>query len=376
MVADSGNSRLQRFNAATLAYVATLGNPALGPADNDYLGTPVAAAFDATSNLVLVADAGADNRIQVFDAMTYNYVLTLGTTGSTGTANTLFATPSGIATDPTHARIYVGDAKNDRVQVYAIGTTPILAAVLPGSRSVQLPGPATIFASVINSGTAALTGCQIALPVTAPSGLTLSYQTTNPTTNALTGTPNTPATIAGNNTVQTFLLAFQGTTPFVATNLALDYDCLGAAPASVTAGLDTIDLTLSTTPIADIIALAATISNNGIADIPTGGTGAFAVASTNVGVTGMIIASVDTGAASLPLTATICQSNPSTGQCLAAPAPSVTLNYTSGSTPTFSVFLNASAPIALNPAGSRAFVRFKDSTGAIHGSTSVAVQSP
>ena len=41
----------------------------------------------------------------------------------------------------------------------------------------------------------------------------------------------------------------------------------------------------------------------------------------------------------------------------------------------FSVFLQASGPIALDPASSRIFVRFKDSSGGLHGSTSVAVET-
>ena len=375
MVADSGNSRLQRFDARSFAYVGTLGNPTLGSTDNAYLGTPVTATFDATSNLVLVADAGPDNRIQVYDAMSYGYVLTLGSTGTTGTSNSLFSTPSGIVTDPVHSRMFAGDAKNNRVQVYSIGATPIVASVLPGARSVQLTTAATIFASVVNGGTTALSGCQISLPVTAKTGLTLTYQTTNPGTNALIGTANTPAIIAGNNAVQTFVLSFQGSAPFIATDLALDYDCLGTAPAPVMAGVDTVDLTLSTSPIADIIALAATASDNGIAGIPSGGTGAFAVASINFGATSAITASVDTGTATLPLTATICQSNPSTGQCLGAAAPSVTLNFTAGGTPTFSVFVRATGAIPFDPGNSRVFVRFKDGSGGQHGSTSVAVQT-
>jgi DNA-binding beta-propeller fold protein YncE len=373
MVADGGNGRLQLFDAGSLAYAATIGGLGLGTADNDYLGSPGTAAFDPANNLVLVADSGADARVQVFDAMTYTYVLTLGTTGAGGAGNSQFAGPSGIASDPAHARIFIGDRLNDRIQVYAIGPAVNFASVLPGSRSVELGTPATIFASMINAGTTALGGCQVALPVTAPDGLTLSYQTTNPATNALTGTPNTPATIAPNDGVQSFLVSLQGTSAFVAAAMPLDFDCSGVAPAAVTTGVDTLDLTLSATPIADIIALAATPSENGIVEIPSGGAAAFAVASSNVGAASLILASVDTGSATLPLTAVLCQSNPATGQCLATPAGSVPLSFAAGATPTFSVFLQVSGAIPLDPAKARVFVRFKDADGALHGSTSVAV---
>ena len=375
MVADSGNGRIQLYNAATAGFAGTVGGLGLGTGDNDFLGAPATAAFDPTSNLVLVADAGPDSRVQVFDALTYSYVLTLGTTGSAGPGNTQLNGPIGIAADPAHARLFIGDRQNDRVQAFSIAAPVVFASVLPDSRSVQLGSPATVFASMINAGSTALQNCQIALAATAPTGLTLSYQTTNSATNALTGTPNTPATIAGGNGLQSFLLIFQGTNAFSTAGLPLDFGCAGVAPAAVETGVDTIDLTLSTTPIADIIALAESASGNGVVSMAVGATGAFAVASDNVGAGASIIVSVDTGAAILPVTTTLCQSNPSNGQCLATATPTVTLNFAAGATPTFSIFPQATGAIAFNPATARLFVRFKDASGNLHGSTSLAVQT-
>jgi hypothetical protein len=183
---------------------------------------------------------------------------------------------SGVAAiDPAHARIVIGDARNDRVQVFSIDPLVNFAAVLPGSRSVMLGNTATIFASVINAGSTPLDNCRATLPVTAPAGLTLSYQTTDPITNAPVGIPNTPATIAGNDGLQTFLLSFQGSAAFSAPSMPLDFDCDGVAPATIVTGVDTVDLVMSTTPTADIIALAATPTNNGIFELPVGGSGAF-----------------------------------------------------------------------------------------------------
>ncbi len=374
LVADSGNSRVQRFDATSFAYKGTIGGATLTVANSDYLATPSAVAYDPSSNLVLVADS-TEERVEVFDALSYTYVQTIGTTGSAGAGNNQFSDPSGIAIDIAHERILIGDLKNNRVQVFAITPTVAFASVLPGSRSVELGHPATIFASMINAGTTALTGCAPALPVTAPAGLTLTYQTTNPATNALTGVQDTPATIAGNNGVQSFLVTFQGSQSFSAPGMALDFGCLGIGPAAVATGVDTVDLAMSTAPVADVIALAATASNDGIAKIPAGGASAFAVASSNVGATSQIVVSVDTGTASLPLTATLCQSNPSTGACLATPSNSVTLSDASGAAPTFSVFLQATGSIPFAPAASRVFVRFKDPSGGLHGSTSVAVET-
>jgi hypothetical protein len=72
--------------------------------------------------------------------------------------------------------------------------SPLLAAVLPSSRSVQVGRPATAFATVLNTGSAAATACAIAPLCGFP--VNFAYQTTDPRTNALTGSPNTPVDIA------------------------------------------------------------------------------------------------------------------------------------------------------------------------------------
>jgi NHL repeat len=374
MVADSENDRVQFFDAGSFAYVSTLGGPGPNHSDNSHFEATLGVSYDATATLFLIADGGSNDRVQVYDALTNGYVMTLGTTGVSGQANTQFLGPGAMAVDPAHARLFVSDVLNERVQVFSIAPTAAHASVLPGSRSVQLGTPATIFATMINSGSSSLESCQIALPVTAPAGLTLSYQTTDPATNTLTGTANAPATIAAGG-LQSFVVSFSGSSAFDAPGLPLDFDCAGAAPAAVITGVDTVDLAMSSTPIADIIALAATPTNNGIVQLQQGSSGAFAVASTNLGVTAAIAVSADTGGATLPVTATLCQSNPANGECLAAPAASVSLTYAGGTAPTFSIFITATGAIPFDPANSRIFVRFKDSAGELHGSTSVAVEA-
>jgi subtilisin family serine protease len=70
----------------------------------------------------------------------------------------------------------------------------LAAAVLPGSRAVQVGRTATAFAAIAAGGSGTATNCGIALATSVPGAF--GYQTTDPTTNALTGQPNTPATIA------------------------------------------------------------------------------------------------------------------------------------------------------------------------------------
>ncbi len=259
----------------------------------------------------------------------------------------------------------------------ASAASPLVASVLPGGRTVQVGTVATVFATMINAGTTSLSGCQIGLPASAPAGLTMTYQTTDPATNNPTGTVNTPATIAGNDGVQTFLLAFSSTVAASAPGLALNFVCTGVDPVATIVGVNTVDLLFSVTAIPDVIALAATVSNNGIVTIPfsTGGAGAFAVATDNFGVDGMITATADTGSATLPLSITVCETVPATGQCMAAPAASVTLDFMAGAEPTFSLFITASAAVPFNAAASRIFMRFLDASGVSHGATSVAVDT-
>jgi hypothetical protein len=251
-------------------------------------------------------------------------------------------------------------------------TTPdaLAAAVLPGGRSVQIGSDATVLATVINSSTVTMNDCQISLPPSAPATLSLTYQTTDPATNALTGTANTPAAIPA-GAYQTFLLDFKSSSPAAVTALPLFFDCDDENPAPSTPGVNTVDLVFSATPIADIVALAATASNDGTVHVANGA-GAFAVATVDVGAAGALIASADTGAASLPVAVSLCQTN-SAGQCLSPPSATVPVDFTAGATPTFSVFVLSSGSVPFAPGASRVFVRFADSGGVLHGSTSVAV---
>lgn len=258
-------------------------------------------------------------------------------------------------------------------QLYAGGLPNVLvAAVLPGARSVTTSTAATVFATIINSDSVAHTGCKI----TDPGALVgLHYQTTDGATNALTGTADTPATIAA-NAAQTFVLSMSSATGRQLSSYALSYQCDGTAAADSVVGVNTIDLLFSTTAIADIVALGATPTQDGILTVPQGGSAAFAVASVNVGVADTIRVTADTGSASLPLTLSVCQTDPSTGLCNNPPTSSVTLAIAPNATPTFTVFATASGAIPFAPATARIFLRFFDSSNRTHGSTSVAVKTP
>ena len=125
------------------------------------------------------------------------------------------------------------------------------------------------------------------------------------------------------------------------------------------------------------MALVATISNNGVVTVPFSQNqmGAFAAATINVGGAGQLTLSADTGSVALPISVTLCPTNPATAQCLAPPASSLQVSLGTGTTSTFSAFVTASGPVPPAFGLSRIFLRFTDADGVQHGSTSVAVET-
>jgi virginiamycin B lyase len=249
----------------------------------------------------------------------------------------------------------------------------LVAAVLPSSRSVEIGNTATAFATIINSGSSAASDCAI-VPV-APVPASFVYQTTNPATNALTSSPNTPVSIAAGGS-QSFVIALTPNAPVVPTQVALGFSCAGVNAAPSTMGLNTLLYSASSTPVPDVVALAATAQNDGILHITgTSGSNAFAVATVNVGASAQITATANTGAATLPLAISLCQTDPQSGQCISAIGPSVAFTINANTTPTVAIFATASGDVPFVPQTNRIFVEFSDGTGAVRGSTSLAVET-
>jgi hypothetical protein len=248
----------------------------------------------------------------------------------------------------------------------------LVAAVLPLSRSPAVGQTATAFATVINSSGQPVSGCTVSLSNF--SG-TFAYQTTNPSTNALTGTRNQPFSMSAGGS-QTLIVFLTPSTSIASTDELLVFQCSGTTAAASIIGVDTLLISVGATQPPDIVALVATPTNDGIVRMSgTSSPAAFAMATVNVGATGTVTLSADTGDIQLPLQTQICQTNPSTGACLAAPASSVTLSISQGATPTFSIFTTATSGIPFFPSNVRLFLRFKDGGGVTRGSTSVALTS-
>src|SRR6185436_3854783 len=124
------------------------------------------------------------------------------------------------------------------------------------------------------------TNCGLGLGSSIPAAF--KYQTTNPATNAVTGAVNTPAGIPANG-AQSYVFAITATAAFAPTDVPITAGCSNSGPAPTVIGLNTLLLSASATPVPDIVALAAS-GDPGIVNIPgTTGSGAFAVATVNVG---------------------------------------------------------------------------------------------
>lgn len=247
-----------------------------------------------------------------------------------------------------------------------------VASVLPTSRSVQVGNTARAFATIVNAGNGTATDCGIT-PLTSVTA-DFSYQTTDPISNQLTGTPNTPVNI-GAGDLQTFSFSFTPTAPFSPTEIQLSFDCSNSAIAPIVTGLSTFLLSASSTPVPDIVALTTTPTADGIMNLPGPATSSsFAVATVNLGSDDTITVTANTGSASLPLDILLCETVTGTAICVAPPTASVATLITSGGAPiTFAVIVTAQGDVPLDPAANRISVTFTDSAGVVRGGTSVAV---
>lgn len=250
-------------------------------------------------------------------------------------------------------------------------TSPVFASILPSSRSVQTPNVATVFASMVNAGTTTLNACGIVAVTPLPG--TFAFQTTDPNTNAIQGSVNQRVSIPS-QALQTFVLAITPNGPLYPNVVELGYECVGVPSAASITGVNTLQLTFSTTPVADMVAVGLTASRDGYAHTNgAGGTGLFVIATSNVGTAENLTARARPSHASTPVTITVCETNPSTGVCKASPSASVSRSVAASENATWAAFATATGPIAQDAAHNRLVFEFIDDSGVIRGSTSTAL---
>ena len=245
----------------------------------------------------------------------------------------------------------------------------LVSSLLPASRSVETGDVATVFTTVINSSVSPGAGCTIS--PTSPFAGDFSYQATDPSSNTPVGVANDPFDIAAGE-VRSFVLIMQPSESFEPSQVALNFECSNGLSADVVPGLNTLQLSASDFPVSDVIALSSTVTNDGVLWVPgISSSAAFAVAMANIGETETL--TVRPKASGVGADLSICQTEPSTGACLATPQAEVAIEIASGETPTFAIFATAYADIPFAPDRLRIAVEVLDSLQRVRGATSVAV---
>ncbi len=268
------------------------------------------------------------------------------------------------------SEFYASTSSNNPSSTPQVTNTPqLVAAVLPSSRSALVGQPITAFATMINSSSETGINCSVAPLDPLPAGY--EFFATQAGTNAITGFANTTVNIPA-NTAQSFVLRLTPDAAITPREVQLRFGCDNLGAATVLDGLTTLLLSASDTPVADVVALVATATNNGVVETNASGAGAFSVASINLGAQAQVTATVSGTNSVVPLALSVCPTD-SLGNCLQDAAPSVTLSVGAGATPTFSVFVQAAEAIPFDPANTRIRVTFADASGVIRGATSVAV---
>lgn len=245
------------------------------------------------------------------------------------------------------------------------------SSILPANRSVQVGSPASFFGTMLNTASVEAKDCAIFLA--SPIDAWFSYQATEAETNAPIGVINTPVSIPAGSS-QSFVLTLTPNSVIAPIDVKFTYSCAGQRDVAEIDGINTLLFSASNEPVPDVIALASTVSGNGIAELVQGETGFFTLSSANLGISGTfdVIPRV-TGVKAV--NTTICQTDPITSICFAEPQQSVNVGIGNDETPTFALFLTAADLIELDAAANRIFVEFRDESGEVRGSTSVAVLS-
>ena len=158
----------------------------------------------------------------------------------------------------------------------------------------------------------------------------------------------------------TFILEFKPN-DVLTEDVQMLFDCANTPPAAIFDGLNTFGITSLQNLVADMVAIARTVTADGIVSIPgVGESAAFAVASSNIGIGDVITARVRSSFDDLALTLSLCETDPATAACVDAPNQEVVVEVDANGIPTFSVFVTANRSIENNPAAHRVVVEFLD----------------
>ena len=145
-ITDQSNHRVMKYlSGASSGTVEAGGNgPGTG---NTQLNLPVGVYFDASSNSLIIANAGANNIVRwVIGGSTWTLVAG-SASGSNGNTSMLLDYPMGITLDSMN-NIYVADRNNHRIQLFSAGqsngTTIAGVSGRSGSNATMLYNPCAV----------------------------------------------------------------------------------------------------------------------------------------------------------------------------------------------------------------------------------------
>ena len=264
----------------------------------------------------------------------------------------------------------------------AYAAPQLSAATAPDARSVAVGSPATVFATILNTGDETAQNCAVAKAFDDTSPTVVSYQTVD-NSNQLVGTANTPIDIPASGR-QGFLVVVTPTGLYNG-RVALVFDCNNGSALGLP-GINDLQLTAESGSPPDLVTILVTPSDDGVVRVDQAG-GAAAAGGAVVNIGGgpaQITASpVLLGLqADTDLQVDLCLSNPATGACIGPRASAVDLTV-GNSAQTFSVFLLSDSilGVPLYPGEIRLGVEFRDQSndgrpGTLRGSSSVAYTAP
>lgn len=283
--------------------------------------------------------------------------------------------PTGVWT----ARVTYDDRVFERG--FYVGYTPeqarLVAAILPSSRSIQSDGTvATVFATIVNPSDSVAHVCGI-YPDQPVDGV-LDFYATDAVTNTIIGQRNESVDIAANSS-QSFLVAFAPSIGAQATQWTLDlrFVCRNSDRARLVPAVNSWQLGFGSEPTSDVVAIAVTQTGDGIARLDgVNGRSAFAVATVNVGsAEDLTVIPVPHGEAD-SLRLRVCETDQSTGVCLAPASDRLNRHFESDETVSFAIFaVGQGLEVPRSPATNRVSLNIINAAGETRGSTSVAVQT-
>ncbi|MGA2845741.1 MAG: immunoglobulin domain-containing protein [Candidatus Acidiferrales bacterium] len=251
----------------------------------------------------------------------------------------------------------------------------LATGTIPATLNVPVGTTGVFFTDLVNSGTVSQT-FTVAPATLSSLPVTLLACEMDPATEACLSAPSSSfsTTVAPNDAVGSYAVFVTATAaiPYNPVNNLVYLTFADSHGTVQVAGFTSVNTEID---VATLQVTEATASDNGVLTIPfsTQGTGAFSVEVANFGIP--TDAGIVTASGNLPVNITICQTNPSNGQCLAPPVSGgmgIELPLATGASATFSVFVTATAAIASDP-GNRIYITVTNSAQTGGGLTSVGV---